>query len=88
VAELIKEGGYLCNEEEKRALRSYLWLLSKNGQESLNPAIIAQNADKIAHGAGFSVPPSTRFLIVLGTKPIESDRFNWEKLSPVLTITP
>jgi len=88
VAKLIKEGGYLCNEEEKRALRSYLWILGKNGQENLNPAIIAQNADKIARDAGFRVPSSTRFLIVLGAQPIESDRFYWEKLSPVLTITP
>ncbi len=83
---LTREGGYLCNEAEKRALRHYLWVVGKNGQENLNPAIIAQNADKIARGAGFEVPPTTRFLIVIGEQPIEADRFFWEKLSPVLTV--
>jgi len=87
-AGLAREGGYLCNEAEKRALRHYLWIVGKNGQENLNPAIIAQNADKIARGAGFEVPPATRFLVVTGEQPIESDRYFWEKLSPVLTILP
>lgn len=88
LAGLSKEDGYLCNEAEKRALRHYLWIVGKNGQENLNPAIIAQNADKIARGAGFEVPPTTRFLVVTGEQPIESDRYFWEKISPVLTVLP
>lgn len=88
LAGLAQEGGYLCNEAEKRALRHHLWVVGKNGQENLNPAIIAQNADTIARGAGFEVPPTTRFLVVIGEQPIESDRFFWEKLSPVLTALP
>ncbi len=88
LAGLAREGGYLCNEAEKRALRHYLWVVGKNGQENLNPAIIAQDADKIARGAGFEVPSGTRFLVVTGEQPIESDRYFWEKISPVLTVLP
>lgn len=86
LAQLQIHGGYLCSPEQKAMLRTHMWITSKNGQESLNPAIIAQNADKIARGAGFEVPEGTRFLIVEGSLPIESDRFFHEKLSPVLTV--
>jgi len=88
LAGLQKEGGHLCSDAEKKALRRHLWIVGKNSQENLNPAIVAQNADKIARGAGFDVPPRTRFLIVVGEQPIESDRYFWEKLSPVLTVLP
>lgn len=88
LAGLQKEGGWLCTAEQKKALRHYLWVTGKNGQENLNPAIIAQDADKIARGAGFDVTKGTRFLIVQGEQPIESDRFFWEKISPVLTVLP
>ena len=88
IAGLQKQGGYLCTPEQKKALRHYLWITGKNGQENLNPAIIAQDADKIARGAGFDVIEGTRFLIVQGEQPIESDRFFWEKISPVLTVLP
>jgi len=60
----------------------------KTDRRTSTPPSIAQNADTIARGAGFEVPPTTRFLVVIGEQPIESDRFFWEKLSPVLTVLP
>jgi len=48
---LQKEGGFLCTPAQKKALRHYLWIMNTQGQESLNPTIIAKNADVIARGA-------------------------------------
>ncbi|MCX7775683.1 MAG: aldehyde dehydrogenase family protein [Rectinemataceae bacterium] len=88
LAALQQHGGHLCTPEQRSMLRKYLWIAGRNGQENLNPAIIAQDATKIARGAGFDVPEHVRFLIVEGSQPIEQDRFFHEKLSPVLTVLP
>ena len=57
---LKAQGGYLCNEEEKAALRNTLW----DEELHLNTAIVAQPPEKIAQMAGLSIPEETKFLIV------------------------
>jgi sulfoacetaldehyde dehydrogenase len=84
--ELQKKGGYVCSPEEKEKLKAWLWVKNKAGSFGLNPAIISQSADKIAAGAGLTVPAGTRFLVAEGTKPVTGDIYYQEKISPVLTI--
>lgn len=86
VEALKAKGGYLCSPAEKAKLRSWIWLTGKNGQEGLNPAVIAHPARAIADGAGFAVPEGTKFLMVEGLPEIEYDKFFHEKISPVLTL--
>lgn len=79
---LKAQGGYLCSTEEREKLRAYYW---PNGK-SLNRELVAKPALFIAQRAGLSVPESTRFLMVQGTKPGPEDRFSGEKISPTLTV--
>jgi sulfoacetaldehyde dehydrogenase len=64
LAALKKEGGYLCSGEEKKVLEAHMWKPGKNGHIALNPAIIAQSAEKIAADAGLKVPSGVRMLLV------------------------
>ncbi len=79
---LKAEGGYLCSMDEREQLRSYMW---PDGLH-LNRDIVARPATFIAEHAGLTVPPGTRFLMVIGEKIGPEDRFSGEKISPVLTI--
>ncbi len=88
VEALKAKGGYLCSPAERTRLRSWIWLVGKNGQEGLNPAVIAHPARTIAEDAGFAVPEGTKFLMVEGISDIENDKFFHEKISPVLTLLP
>jgi sulfoacetaldehyde dehydrogenase len=86
VGELVKQGGYLCNAEEKQKLENWMWVASaKTGHVALNPKIIAVSARRIAEGAGISVPEGTKMLMVIGEKP-GVERFSGEKLSPVMAL--
>jgi sulfoacetaldehyde dehydrogenase len=86
--EIRKQGAYICSSAEKARLKEWLWIPGKKGNPGLNPAIIAQSAEKISSGAGISVPKGTRALVVEGALPIREDLFFQEKISPVLTILP
>ncbi len=86
IAELKATGGYLVNNSEKEKLKEWMWVPNKHGKKALNPKIIAKPAATIAADAGLEVPAETRFIMVEGTMPIESDPFSEEKLSPVLTV--
>ncbi len=79
---LKAEGGYLCSMDEREQLRSYMW---PDGLH-LNRDIVARPATFIAEHAGLTVPPGTRFLMVIGEKIGPEDRFSGEKISPVLTV--
>ncbi len=80
--ELRAVGGYLCSNEEREQLRRYYWPDGKH----LNRELIARTAPWIAERAGLSVPPDTRFLMVIGEKVGPEDRFSGEKISPTLTV--
>jgi len=78
---LKKNGGYLCNSEEKARLQDVMW---PNGR--FNFKIVAKSALSIAATAGLAVPDDTKFLMVLGEKIGEEDPFSGEKISPVLAL--
>ena len=86
VAELKKQGGYLCNADEKARLEKWMWVANaKTGEVALNPKVVAISARRIAADAGITVPDTTRMLMVIGEKPGE-ERFSGEKISPVLAL--
>jgi len=82
VANLEKQGGYWCNDEERAKLKQTMW---PDGVH-LNKDIVAQPVDKIANMAGICIPAGTTFLMVPGHHIGEDDPFCKEKLSLVLTV--
>jgi sulfoacetaldehyde dehydrogenase len=79
---LIEEGGYLCNPQEKAALKAVIW---PDGTH-LSPKVVGQPAAKIADLAGIQSDKEIKFLMVIGEAIGAEDMFSAEKLSPVLTI--
>lgn len=86
IEELKNNKGHVCTQVEKATLKDWMWTINKKGYLSLNPAIVAQSAVKIAEDANLSVPDETEMLIVDGELPVEEDLFAEEKLCPVLTV--
>lgn len=82
LAELKKQGGYMCSDAERAKLQALMW---PDG-EHLNGAIVAQPVAKLAAMACLEIPPGTTFLMVVGKKVGREDPFCKEKLSLVLTI--
>jgi len=80
--EMKKQGGYLCNQEERAKLKATMW---PDGVH-LNKNIVAQPVSKIAQMAGIQIPEDTTFLMVLGENVGDDDPFYKEKLSLVLTV--
>jgi len=78
---LKRNGGYLCNSEEKARMQDVMWA---NGR--LNFKLAATSALNIATAAGLTMPDDTKFLMVLGEKIGQEDPFSGEKLSPVLAL--
>ena len=79
---LKAEGGYLCSDDEREKLRTYMWPDGK----SLNRDIVAKPVAYIAEHAGIDIPEGTRFLMVEGIKAGPEDRFSGEKISLTLTL--
>jgi sulfoacetaldehyde dehydrogenase len=78
---LTAAGGYLCNDDEKKALAATMWPTDSHLPAA---AVIAKPATVIAEQAGISVPEDTRFLIVEETGAGPDYPFSGEKLSVVL----
>ena len=86
VTELVKQGGYLCNPEEKKMLEKWMWTpTKKTGHLALNLKVVAVSAKQIANDAGIQVPDNTRMLMVEGQSP-GMGRFSGEKISPVIAL--
>lgn len=81
LAQLQKEGGYLCNDEEKSSLRAVMW---DNENRRLIDTV-ARRASVIAEKAGFDIGEST-FIIVEQQEIGKLYPFSGEKLSPVLAV--
>ena len=64
IKEMEAHGAYLCREgsEEKAKLQKTLWPNTPD-DHVLNRAIVAQNAEHIAHLAGLDVPEGTRVIM-------------------------
>jgi acetaldehyde dehydrogenase (acetylating) len=82
IAELKARKAYLCSEAQKDALGKLL--LTPNW--TVNPKCVGQPAPKIAHMAGFEVPPDTPILVVELTGVGKQHPLSAEKLSPVLSL--
>ncbi|MDX9899488.1 MAG: aldehyde dehydrogenase family protein [Spirochaetia bacterium] len=80
------KGAHLCSAEEKAKLRSWIWIVGKDGHEGLNPKVIARSAISIAEGAGFTVPEDTRILMVEVAGNPATEQFAQEKISPVVSL--
>ncbi len=80
--QLIKEGGYLTSETEKKKLQDVLW--DDEGHRTSDT--IAISAQRIAERAGFSIPEDRKFIIVKEQNIGKDDLFSSEKLCVVLAI--
>jgi acyl-CoA reductase-like NAD-dependent aldehyde dehydrogenase len=78
--QLVKEGGYLANDEEKAKLEAAMW--DENGARTLET--IAQPAVRLAERAGFEIPDDRKFIIVKQQEIGKAHRFSGEKLTTVL----
>ena len=75
-------GCYFVNDEEKQKLQKAMF--DENNNNKLNGAVVGQSPETIAYWAGFSVPNSTKILVVKETGVGDEYPFSKEKLSPVL----
>ncbi len=79
--EFVYRGAHLMSKSEMNKLSKIL--LDKKG---VNPKIVGQTAETIAHLAKFKVPEDTKILIAEQTDYSAKNPFAHEKLSPVLTM--
>lgn len=79
-----KEGGYLCNDEERALLQEALW----PGGGKRSSETLAKAPSLIAEAAGIEHPAARNasFFMVEGKGVGEQDLFSGEKLSVVLTV--
>lgn len=82
LAQLQVEGGYLCNDQEKAALRKVMWD-DENHRTSDTVAIAPQ---KLAQIAGFTIPADRKFLIVYGDGIGKEHPYSGEKLTTLLAV--
>lgn len=85
IQELVRNGSYLCDVNERNALEKILWL-DHNGKKTQNTETISRSAFTIAQKAGMKISPKTTVLLIEGAYPVESDLFAGEKICPVMAI--
>lgn len=82
VEQLVAEGGFLVDEEQKRLLEDAMW--DETGARKV--ATVAQPAPKLAAAAGFDIPDDRRFIIVEQDEIGAEHRFSSEKLTTLLSV--
>ncbi len=80
--QLIKEGGYLTSDAEKKQLQAVLW----DNEGHRMPDTVAISAQRIANKAGFTIPDDRKFIIVKEDHIGKDHPFSSEKLCVVLSI--
>jgi sulfoacetaldehyde dehydrogenase len=80
--QLIKEGGYLASEAEKKKLQAVLW----DGEGRRTSDTVAISAQRIANKAGFTIRDDRKFIIVTEANIGKEYLFSSEKLCVVLSI--
>ncbi|MEW9669538.1 aldehyde dehydrogenase family protein, partial [Ammoniphilus sp. 3BR4] len=80
--QLVKEGGYLANEEEKAKLRAVMW----DAEGHRLPTTVAIAPQKLAEAAGFTIPGDRKFIIVRGDQIGKQHPFSGEKLTTLLAV--
>ncbi|WP_316858588.1 aldehyde dehydrogenase family protein [uncultured Cohaesibacter sp.] len=81
-AALIKEGGYLCNAEEKELIKKALW----KDDGSRRVETVAISAQRIAEFAGFTIPEDRKFIMVEQDEIGKEHKFSGEKLCVVMAL--
>nr|WP_321462107.1 aldehyde dehydrogenase family protein [uncultured Cohaesibacter sp.] len=81
-AALIKEGGYLCNAEEKAKIQEALW--KEDGSRRVET--VAISAQRIAEFAGFEIPQDRKFIMVEQEEIGKAHKFSGEKLCVVMAL--
>lgn len=79
---LIKEGGYLVNEEEKAKLCKVIW--DEEGKRL--PTTVAIAPQRLAEIAGFNIPTNIKFMIVKGDEIGKKHPFSREKLTTLMAV--
>ncbi|WP_312336896.1 aldehyde dehydrogenase family protein [Anaerospora hongkongensis] len=82
IGQLVKEGGYLANEEEKQKLKSVMW--DEEGHRLSHT--VAIKPQKLAEIAGFEIPADRKFIIVIGDGIGKQHLFSGEKLTTLLAV--
>lgn len=82
LAQLQKEGGYLCSAEEKAKVEAAMW--DAEGHRTIGT--VARAPQVVAKVAGFDIPEDRKFIIVQQDKIGCEQRFSGEKLTTVLAI--
>ncbi|GMV46180.1 MAG: aldehyde dehydrogenase [Pseudomonadota bacterium] len=82
LAQLQKEGGFLCNDEHKALLRRAMW----DDENHRTSDTVAIAAPALAAKAGFQVSAGTKFLIVHGDGIGRAHPFSGEKLTTLLAV--
>lgn len=82
VAQLVAEGGYLADDEQKAMLEAAMW--DDDGARKV--ATVAQPAPKLAAAAGFGIPDDRVFIIVEQDEIGREHRFSGEKLTTLLAV--
>ena len=82
VEQLVKEGGYLADEDEKGKLRAVMW----DAEGHRLPDTVAIAPQQLAERAGFSIPADRKFIIVRGDGIGKQHPFSGEKLTTLLAV--
>ena len=82
VAQLVAEGGYLADDEQKQLLERAMW--DDDGTRKV--ATVAQPAPKLAAAAGFDIPDDRLFIIVEQDEIGPEHRFSGEKLTTLMSV--
>jgi sulfoacetaldehyde dehydrogenase len=82
VDQLVAEGGFLANEDQKALLAAAMW--DEDGARRVDT--VAQPAPKLAAAAGFSIPEDRAFIIVEQDQIGPAHRFSGEKLTTLLAV--
>lgn len=80
--QLVKEGGYLCDDGEKALIEKALW--KEDGSRRIET--VAISAQRIAEFAGFSIPDDRTFIMVEQDEIGREHKFSSEKLSVVMAL--
>ncbi|WP_400164604.1 aldehyde dehydrogenase family protein [Brevibacillus sp. TJ4] len=80
--QLVAEGGYIANEEEKAKLRDAMW----DAEGHRIPTTVAIAPQKLAEEAGFTIPADRKFIIVHGDQIGKEHPFSGEKLTTLLAV--
>src|SRR6266508_451828 len=82
VAQLILEGGYVVNAEEKAMLEKVMW--DEHGHRTLST--IAVSAQTIAKLAGFEIPSDRSFMMIPEQHIGKAYKFSGEKLCVIMSL--